>query len=202
VEENKQLREAQTKLAEKNEEIASLKWLLDDRDRELKRLQKDNMANDQRGAIIIESLRKTFEDSDKRHADSVKSLQKTFEGRMNSPSASTSSSHRPPRPSAPRINPGYVNIVATTVIDAAKGSVGRLTCRKRPSAADISPPAKRPHVGDHDDYDVVLPTMTEDKDYDGVVYDTVDTNNNTTLSAAPSTAPSAEPTPRRRNYLL
>ena len=118
----------------------------------------------------IEGLQKTFADSDKRHAESVKSLQRTFEDRISS---------------VPRIDPGYVSTVATTVIDVVKGIVGKLADRKRPSAG-ISPPAKRLRLGD---CDIVTSPMIDTEDYDDVFYDAVSSNDNTTPSTAPSTAP-------------
>jgi hypothetical protein len=174
----------------KDEEIAGLKNLLDDRDRQLKRLHEE-MINDKSDAGIIEGLQKTFGESDKRHADSVRSLpknierlrktihglQKTFEDRMNSLEL------------AARENRGYVSIVATTVINVAKGIVGRLTDRKRPSAADVSPPAKRLQLGACNNGPS---PMNDYEDYDDIFYDAVDTNDKSAHSTAPSTAHSAK----------
>lgn len=174
-------------LSAKDEEIARLKVLIRERDRQLMQLHEDKIASERHNAGIVEGLQKTFEDSDKRHAGSVESLpshfeglrktinglQKTFEDRMNSLEL------------AARKNQGYVSTVATTVIDLAKGVVERLTDRKRPSAG-ICPPAKRSRLGD---CDTVTSPMTNNEDEDDVFYDAVSTNYNTAPSTAPSTAP-------------
>lgn len=179
-------------LRAKDKEIANLRNLLDDRERQLKRLQEEK-THREHGAGIIEGLQKALEASDRRHTGSVESLrenleslrktiqgfQKIFDDRMNS------------LESAPRERRGYISIVATPVIDVAKGIARRLTDRKRPSAADISPPAKRHQL---EACNVVPSPVADHEDYDDIFYDAVDTNNNTMSSAAPSNGPSTERT--------
>jgi hypothetical protein len=187
----REIKMLQHELSVRDEEIARLKSLIDERDMQLKQLHGERMASERHSTGIIEGLQKTFADSNKRQAESVQSLpmkfeslrqtihglQKTFEDRLNSLEL------------AARENRGYVSIVATTVIDVVKGIGGRLTDRKRPSVADVFPPAKRLQLGA---CNVGSSLMNDHEDYDDIFYDAVDTNDKTAPSTDPSTASSAE----------